>query len=64
MVMPRLYEIKIGNVDLSPHYEHVLAEDIEEAFMKAQIIIEKYKKDGLKAAEILEISFECDVDDV
>ena len=58
----RVYEIQIGNVGLSPDHLHVLAQDFGEAFEKAQKIIEDYKKNCWETAEILEISFECDVD--
>jgi hypothetical protein len=61
MLMPKVYEIEIANVDLSPRHEHVLATDFKEAFQKAQKILATYQKE-IPEAEITEIIWECDVE--
>jgi len=60
----KLYHIEVANIDLSNHHDFILAKDFDEAYVKALKLVESYKTEVSKNAELVTVEFENEITDV
>jgi hypothetical protein len=57
----KVYDVEVANIDLSNHHDYILAKDFDEAYRKAVKLVESYKKEGSKQAELVTVEFENEI---